>query len=116
MDNSILLRDRISQNIGMAGEQEVMNLAYSQEIVVTVPGNTRFFIVLQQVAGRAGAKSLLPAGSRGQGNTAVASTGEQPELPTAAELRELVSLKQELNRMYREVAATRSTAPAGALR
>lgn len=114
MDNSILLRDRISQNIGMAGEQEVMNLAYSQEIVVTVPGNTRFFIVLQQGAGRAGAKSLLPAGSRGQGNTAVASTGEQPELPTAAELRELVSLKQELNRMYREVAATRSTAPAGA--
>ncbi len=114
MDNSILLRDRISQNIGMAGEQEVMNLAYSQEIVVTVPGNTRFFIVLQQGAGRAGAKSLLPAGSRGQGYTGVASTGEQQELPTAAELRELVSLKQELNRMYREVAATRSTAPAGA--
>ena len=51
----------------MAGEQEVMNLAYSQEIVVTVPGNTRFFIVLQQGAGREGAKSqLLPAGSRGQ--------------------------------------------------
>jgi hypothetical protein len=115
MDNSILLRDRISQNIGMAGEQEVMNLAYSQEIAVTVPGNTRFFIVLQQGAGREGAKpQLLPAGSRGQGNTAVASTGERLELPTAAELRELVSLKQELNRMYREVAATRSTAPAGA--
>lgn len=115
MDNSILLRDRISQNIGMAGEQEVMNLAYSQEIVVTVPGNTRFFIVLQQGAGREGMKpDLLPAGSRSRGNTALASNGERPELPTAAELRELVSLKQELNRMYREVPATRTTAPAGA--
>ncbi|MCZ2078715.1 MAG: TrbI/VirB10 family protein [Bryobacterales bacterium] len=115
IDNSILLRDRISQNIGMAGEQEVMNLAYSQEIVVTVPGNTRFFIVLQQGVGREGAKSQpLPAGRSGQGNTAVASTGARPELPTAAELRELISLKQELNRMYREVAATRSTAPSGA--
>ena len=82
IDNSILLRDRISQNIGMAGEQEVMNLAYSEEIVVTVPGNTRFFIVLQHGAGREGAKSqLLPAGSRGQGNASVASNGERPELP-----------------------------------
>ena len=115
MDNSILLRDRISQNIGMAGEQEVMNLAYSQEIVVTVPGNTRFFIVLQQGAGREGMKpDRLPAGSGGRGNMALASNGERPELPTAAELRELVALKQELNRMYREVAATRTTSPAGA--
>lgn len=114
MDNSILLRDRISQNIGMAGEQEVMNLAYAQEIVVTVPGNTRFFIVLQQGAGREGARpQLAPAGGNGHSNMAVASNGERPELPTAAELRELVSLKQELNRMYSEVAATRTTAPAG---
>jgi hypothetical protein len=32
-------------------------------------------------------------------------------LPTAAELRELVMLKQELNRMVREAAATRTNAP-----
>ena len=114
MDNSILLRDRISQNIGMAGEQEVMNLAYSQEIVVTVPGNTRFFIVLQQGAGREGMKpDCCRLESRGRGNMALASSGERPELPTAAELRELVSLKQELNRMYREVAATRTMTPIG---
>jgi hypothetical protein len=110
MDNSILLRDRISQNIGMAGEQEVMNLAYSQELVVTVPGNTRFFIVLQQGAGRRGAGS----GSSSRANAAVASNGDRPDLPTAAELRELLSLKQELNRMYREVAATRASAQAEA--
>jgi hypothetical protein len=96
----------------MAGEQEVMRLAYSQEIVVTVPGNTRFFLVLRQGAGREGAKpELAPAGSGGRGNLALASSGERPELPTTAELRELISLKQELNRMYREVATTRTAAP-----
>jgi hypothetical protein len=110
MDNSILLRDRISQNIGMAGEQELMNLAYSQDIVVTVPGNTRFFIVLHQGAGREGAAQ---APSNGRSSMAVASNAERPELPTAAELRELISLKQELNRMYREVGATRSADAAG---
>jgi hypothetical protein len=114
MDNSILLRDRISQNIGMAGEQEVMNLAYSQDIVVTVPGNTRFFIVLQQGAGREGTTpGVPPAGSGGLGKTAIASNGDRPGLPTAAELRELISLKQELNRMYREVDVTRATSPVG---
>jgi hypothetical protein len=112
MDNSILLRERISQNIGMAGEQEVMKLAYSQEIVVTVPGNTRFFLVLQQGAGREETKpELTPAGSGGRGNLALGSNAERPELPTAAELRELVMLKQELNRMVREAAATRTNAP-----
>jgi hypothetical protein len=114
MDNSIPLRDRISQNIGMAGEQEVMNLAYSQDIVVTVPGNTRFFIVLQQGAGREGAKpELLPAGNGTQGKTAIASNGGRPGLPSAAELRELISLKQELDRMYRDADVTRATGLTG---
>lgn len=112
MDNSILLRDRISQNIGMAGEQEVMNLAYSQDIVVTVPGNTRFFIVLQQGAGREGVTPDVPrTGSRGK--TAIASNGDRPGLPTAAELRELISLKQELDRMYRDADVPRATSPTG---
>jgi len=111
VDNSILLRDRISQNIGMAGEQEIMNLAYSQEIVVTVQGNTRFFIVLQHGASREGPRSTP---GNDHSNTAVASNAERPELPTAAELRELISLKQELNRMYRDLAATRAAAATGA--
>jgi hypothetical protein len=113
MDNSILLRERIAQNIGIAGEQELMNLAHSQDIVVTVPGNTRFFIVLQQGTGRGGAKpGTVPAGAA-PGATALASYSARPELPSAAELRELVALKQELNRMYRDLSATRTTVPAG---
>ncbi len=43
MDNSILLRERVAQNIGIAGEQELTNLAYRQDVAVTVPDNTRFY-------------------------------------------------------------------------
>jgi hypothetical protein len=105
MDNSALLRDRISQNIGMAGEQEVMNLAYAQEIVVTVPGNTRFFIVLQQGAGREGAKpSLRPAKSPSGGANLAG-------LPSAAEMQELMALKKQLDSMRQNTGPGQVSAP-----
>lgn len=108
MNNSVLLRERVSQNIGIAGEQELTNLAYSQDVVVTVPGNTRFFIVLQQGAGRGGAKDLMTTTGGENRNAALASMSDRPQLPSAEELRELVALKQELDRMYRDTAATRT--------
>jgi hypothetical protein len=46
LDNSILLRERIASNAGLAGEQEFATLAANEQIVVTVAANTRFFIVL----------------------------------------------------------------------
>ena len=103
IDNSMLLRERVASNIGLAGEQELMSLAFNQNVVVTVPGNTRFFIVLQDAAA-APEQRVRPAGNSHQ--TASSAT---PVLPTAQELRELIELKNELNRMYREVTATRST-------
>jgi hypothetical protein len=39
------------------------------------------------------------------------ASADQQGLPTAAEFRELVALKNELNQMYREVAATRTSEP-----
>ena len=41
LDNSILLRERIASNAGLAGEQEVEGLASNENIVVSVPGNTQ---------------------------------------------------------------------------
>ena len=112
MDNTIVLRDRISQNIGIAGEQELQNLAYSQDVVVTVPGNTRFFLVFQQGVGRVGARpGVAPASNRLAASVRAAST-ERTEFPNAAELRELLQLKRELNRIYGEAAATTTTAQA----
>jgi hypothetical protein len=95
INQSVLLRERIASNLALAGEQELMNLAYNQNLVVTVPGNLRFYIVLQQPpigeerSGPAG-RAAVPPGT--------------PPLPTAAELRELVEFKRELNRMYQTAA------------
>ena len=109
VDQSILMRERIASNIGLAGEQELMGLAYNQNIVVTLAGNTRFYIVLQEPATTTRQSDVVPAVGAG-GRTNIASADGQP-LPTAAELRELISLKDELNRMYREVAASRTSQP-----
>jgi len=106
IDQSVLLRERIASNIGLAGEQELMAMAYTQNVVVTLPGNTRFYIVLQEPVTTPNRPDLTPAGLR----TNIASA-EGQALPTAAELRELVALKNELNRMYREVAVTRTSEP-----
>jgi hypothetical protein len=108
VDQSVLLRERIASNIGLAGEQELMSLAYNQNIVVTLAGNTRFYIVLQEPSTARQSDAIPTAGPGARTN--IAST-EGRSLPTAAELRELISLKDELNRMYREVVATRTSAP-----
>ena len=91
MDNSILLRERVAQNIGIAGEQELTSLAYSQDVVVTVPGNTRFYIVLQSPTGQAARPAVTPSTFASPSRLAQ-STGVQ--LPSAAELRELIAVKQ----------------------
>jgi len=110
LDNSILLRERIASNAGLAGEQEVQSLASTENIVVSVPGNTRFFVVLLAGSGETLPTRTPPAGTRGLAQvTANGST----QLPSAEELRELIELKTELNRMYQEVAATRTAGTTG---
>jgi type IV secretory pathway VirB10-like protein len=109
IDQSVLLRERIASNVGLAGEQELMAMGYSQNVVVTLAGNTRFYIVLQEAATKPNRTDLAPNVATGARTSLVSSN--QQALPTAAELRELVDLKNELNRMYREVAATRAQEP-----
>src|SRR6266542_2766798 len=109
IDQSVLLRERIASNIGLAGEQELMALAYTQNVVVMLPGNTRFYIVLQEAVTAPNRPNLTPAGAAGARSNIASVQGQA--LPTAAELRELVALKNELTRMYREVAATRAAEP-----
>src|ERR1035441_5868272 len=65
LDNSILLRERIASNAGLAGEQEVQGLATNENIVVSVPGNTRFFVVLLAGSGETSPTRTPPAGARG---------------------------------------------------
>lgn len=109
LDNSVLLRERIASNAGLAGEQEVEGLAANQNIVVSVPGNTRFFIVLLEGNGQESPARTAPGGSRATSQVAT----ESAALPSAEELKELIELKAELNRMYQQVAATRTAATSG---
>jgi hypothetical protein len=97
LSESALLRERVANNVGVAGDEELNELAFNQNIIVTVPGNTRFYIVLGTgAAGRdAGSKQAVapvPAGSR------VGTT------PSLEELRQLMQLRQELSAMYQQTA------------
>ena len=60
LDNSVLLRERIASNVALAGEQEMQRLAFQQNIVVTVPAKTRFYLVLHE-AGISGSADSDPA-------------------------------------------------------
>jgi hypothetical protein len=106
LNNSILLRERIASNAGLAGEQEMMTLALNEQIVVTIPANTRFFIVLQDSGGERTPARVTPASAKPPIQYAAAANSA---LPTAQELRELIELKSELNRMYRDEAVTRAS-------
>ncbi len=87
-----LLRDRVASNIALAGEQELTNAAYSQNISVTVPANTPFYVVLQK-----------PAINTTSSAARSVDTALRPaEIPTVQELRELMDLRREINRMYQE--------------
>jgi hypothetical protein len=94
LSEGALLRDRIATNIGMAADQELNRLAFNQNIVVTVPGNTRFYVVFQKAAVGPGAESRPASLATHELNAA--------RLPSVEELRELMQLKRELSEMVRQ--------------
>jgi hypothetical protein len=104
LSEDALLRERIANNIGVAGDQQLNELAFNQNIVVTVPGNTRFYIVLENPD-----SSIHGPERRGE---SPAATGAQNNLPTADELRQLMQLRQELSQMYQQ-ASSPAPAPEG---
>jgi hypothetical protein len=85
-----LLRDRVASNVALAGEQELTNATYSQSVSVTVPANTRFYVVLQKPA-----VTTTPA-------RIAEPAAQSVERPSVQELRELMELRREINRMYQE--------------
>jgi hypothetical protein len=100
LSESALLRDRMATNIGIAGDQELNSLAFNQNIVVTVPGNTRFYVVVEKGT----------ASGEGQARPAVMQQANNATLPAGEELRQLLQLRRELNDMYQQT-GTQSTAP-----
>lgn len=104
IDNSVLLRERIASNVALAGEQELAMLAFQQNIVVTVPANTRFLLVLHESAvdgPTAGGTGLAnPNNSSGSGSAALQQTSTRSGL-SEQEARELLQLRNEMREMNR---------------
>src|SRR6516225_5711214 len=99
---SALLRERLASNTAMAGQNRFNELTYNQNIVVTVAGNTRFYLVLE--------KGTTPAGSSAVERTSsVAQATSRQSSPSLQELRELLELKREMSQMYEQAGP-----PAGA--
>jgi hypothetical protein len=97
LSESALLREQVANNVGVAGDEELNELAFNQNIVVTVPGNTRFYIVLG--TGSTG----RDAGNR-QATTSVPIGSKAATMPSLEELRQLMQLRQELSAMYQQTA------------
>ena len=86
LSESALLRERVGNNIGEAGDEQLSKLAVSQHIVVTVLADTPIYVVLEQTpkSNTASVRSGLP--------------GTQPSDTTnTEELRQLLQLQHELN-------------------
>jgi hypothetical protein len=99
LSNNAILRERLANNVAIAGEQQLNDLAARQNIVVTVPGNTRFYIVLGKPASDRGATAT---GTTAPGTNSVIPRNGSDSIPSVQELRELLELRQELTGLYQQ--------------
>lgn len=99
IDSSVLLRERLASNIAMAGEQELALLAYQQNIVITVPANTRFFLVLHGQDTRQFTAAKRTVLTNGMASRAL-KAGTQETL-SSEEIRDLRQFRNEMRQMNR---------------
>ncbi len=82
-----LLRERVSNNIGQAGDEAVSRLAITERLAVTIPANTEIYVVLEKAT-----KTTVAPQTKAPG-TGQAVSGS----PSLQELRQLIQLQRELN-------------------
>ena len=100
------MRERLAENIGTAGQQEINSMALNQTLVVTVPGNTRFYIVVEK--SNSDPQLAKPSPRSLDMNVPQLSADK---IPSLEELRELMQLKNELNQMYLQTTSQPSVQP-----
>ena len=86
LSESDLMRERVSNNVGEAGDEEVSRLAITQHIVVTISADTPIYVVLEQTP-KSNQASLQPSARR----VPISNSGN------VEQLRQLLQLQQELN-------------------
>jgi hypothetical protein len=80
------MRERVSNNVGEAGDEEVSRLAITQHIVVTISADTPIYVVLEQSPKSNQVSQQPDARSVARSNSA-----------NVEQLRQLLQLQQELN-------------------
>jgi hypothetical protein len=105
ISTNTLMRERLADNVATAGQEELNGLAFGQNLVVTVPGNTRFYIVVQKPTSDHGGTS---SGTR---NAATNAAGFSGGVPTLEELRQLIQLRREINDLYAQGKSQSVTQP-----
>ncbi len=86
LSESDLMRERVSNNVGEAVDEEVSRLAITQHIVVTISADTPIYVVLEQTP-KTNQTSLQPS----------ARSVPTFNSANAEQLRQLLQLQQELN-------------------
>jgi hypothetical protein len=86
LSESDLMRERVSNNVGEAGDEEVSRLAITQHIVVTISADTPIYVVLEQTP-RTNQTSLQPS----------ARSVPTSNSANVEQLRQLLQLQQEMN-------------------
>ena len=86
LSESDLMRERVSNNVGEAGDEEISRLAITQHIVVTISADTPIYVVLEQTP-KTNQASLQPS----------ARSVPTSNSANVEQLRQLLQLQQELN-------------------
>ena len=86
LSESDLMRERVSNNVGEAGDEEVSRLAITQHIVVTISADTPIYVVLEQT----------PKSNQGSQQPSARSVPTSNSA-NVEQLRQLLQLQQELN-------------------
>jgi type IV secretory pathway VirB10-like protein len=100
-----LLRERLADNVATAGQEELNSLTFNQNLVVTLPGNTRFYIVFQKPSSD---DRGTPTGTR---NTGTSIAGFGGGVPSLEELRQLMQLRSEINELYTQAGTLAAIQP-----
>ncbi len=58
-----MLRERVSNNVGEASDEQVSRLALTEHVVVTIPANTSIYVVLEKTASSGTASGRTTLGS-----------------------------------------------------
>lgn len=102
--STALLREHLASNVGIAGQDELNEAALNQNIIVTLPGSTRFYLVFQ--------KGTTPEASPASDRSRLArSAAPENSAPSLEELRQLLELKREMSQMYEQAATQGDSAP-----